>query len=48
LREGLASIDSAVRYLGAYKPLVSALETATNLAKRERAGQYEFGDVSED
>lgn len=39
LREGLASIDSAVRYLGAYKPLVTALETASNLAKRERAGR---------
>lgn len=48
LRDGLASLDTSVRYLGAYKSLVSALETSTKLAKRERLGQYELGDVDED
>jgi hypothetical protein len=34
--------------LGVYKNVVQRLEESTNLAKRERLGQFEFGDVSED
>jgi staphylococcal nuclease domain-containing protein 1 len=48
IREGLASIDPSVKYLSVYKSIVRGLEESTELAKRERLGQFEFGDVSED
>ncbi|KAL7409726.1 transcription factor [Mrakia frigida] len=48
LRDGLASLDSECRYTSAYPAVRRSLEDALNLAKRERLGQYEFGDLSED
>jgi len=49
VREGFASIDRrACKYLNSYPTMVSRLRTATNDAKRERLGMFEFGDVEED
>lgn len=49
LREGLATIDRKnCRYLPAYPNVVKHLQEAVNLAKRERQGIFEFGDVEDD
>ncbi|WVQ78068.1 hypothetical protein IAT38_000149 [Cryptococcus sp. DSM 104549] len=48
VREGLATIDKSCRYLSAYPHIVKKLEDATEGAKRDRLGIFEFGDVSED
>ncbi|EIN12033.1 transcription factor [Punctularia strigosozonata HHB-11173 SS5] len=49
LREGLAIVDrKGCRYLGAYPALVKNLRESVTLAKRERLGMFEFGDVEED
>jgi staphylococcal nuclease domain-containing protein 1 len=49
LREGVAAIDRKnCRYLAAYPQVVKKLQEAVTVAKRERAGMFEFGDVEED
>jgi staphylococcal nuclease domain-containing protein 1 len=49
LREGLASIDrKGCRYLSGYPGVVKKLRESITLAKRERLGMFEFGDVEED
>lgn len=49
LAEGLASIDKkGARYLGAYPSVVKKLRESINVAKRDRLGMYELGDVEED
>lgn len=48
LREGLATIDKTCRYLNAYPQVLKTLQQATEGAKMDRLGMYEFGDVSED
>ncbi|KAG9221028.1 hypothetical protein CCMSSC00406_0002372 [Pleurotus cornucopiae] len=49
LREGLATIDRKnCKYTAAYPQVVKSLQQAVNLAKRERLGIFEYGDVEED
>ncbi|KAF9465009.1 hypothetical protein BDZ94DRAFT_1281658 [Collybia nuda] len=49
LGEGLASIDRKnCRYLGSYPQVVKKLQDSVLLAKRNRSGMFEFGDVEED
>ncbi|WVR05260.1 hypothetical protein IAU60_002272 [Kwoniella sp. DSM 27419] len=48
IREGLATVDKSCRYLSAYPQVLKKLEDATEGAKRDRLGIFEFGDVSED
>lgn len=48
LREGVASLDRRLPYLPAYTAVVKRLGEAISLAKRERLGMFEFGDVEED
>jgi len=49
LREGVAAIDRKnCRYLAAYPQVVKKLQEAVTVAKRERAGMFEFGDVEEE
>jgi staphylococcal nuclease domain-containing protein 1 len=48
-RDGLATLDrKGCKYLKAYSGLVDKVKAATNEAKRDRAGMFEFGDVEED
>jgi staphylococcal nuclease domain-containing protein 1 len=48
-REGLAALDrKGCKYLGSYPSLVKRIRDATNEAKKERLGMFEFGDVEED
>ncbi|KZT24206.1 transcription factor [Neolentinus lepideus HHB14362 ss-1] len=49
LRDGLASIDrKGCHYLSSYPIIEKKLRESINLAKRERLGMFEFGDVEED
>ena len=49
LREGLATIDKkGCRYLQHYPQVLSKMREAITLAKRERLGVFEYGDVEED
>ncbi|KAK8869858.1 hypothetical protein IAR55_000426 [Kwoniella newhampshirensis] len=48
VREGLATIDKSCKYLNAYPQVLRKLQDATEGAKRDRLGIFEFGDVSED
>ena len=49
LREGLALIDKkGCRYISSYAPVVKKLKDAVRMAKTERLGMFEFGDVEED
>jgi staphylococcal nuclease domain-containing protein 1 len=49
LSEGFALIDrKGCKYLSAYPQVVKKLQESTQLAKKERAGIFEFGDVEED
>lgn len=45
---GLATVDKSCRYLGAYPQVVKKIDQATEGAKADRLGIFEFGDVSED
>ncbi|KAF6760252.1 transcription factor [Ephemerocybe angulata] len=46
--EGLASTDrKGCRYLQAYPQVVQKLRSSVSIAKRDRAGMFEFGDVEE-
>jgi staphylococcal nuclease domain-containing protein 1 len=50
VREGYASIDrkGSVKYASAYPAIIKEISEAVKVAKRERAGMFEFGDVEED
>ncbi|EJF65082.1 transcription factor [Dichomitus squalens LYAD-421 SS1] len=49
VREGYATVDKkGCRYLSAYPGMVKKLQEAISIAKRDRAGMFEFGDVEED
>ncbi|KAI0344602.1 transcription factor [Trametopsis cervina] len=49
LRDGLATIDrKGCKYLQSYPQVLKRMQEATQLAKRERLGIFEFGDVEED
>lgn len=48
VREGLATLDKSLRYAGAYPQIVQKINQATEGAKQDRLGIFEFGDVSED
>ncbi|KAI0063561.1 transcription factor [Artomyces pyxidatus] len=49
LREGLAAIDrKGCKYLSAYPQVVKKLQDSVALAKKDRLGMFEFGDVEED
>ncbi|KAL1728856.1 hypothetical protein EV714DRAFT_252339 [Schizophyllum commune] len=49
LRDGLATIDrKGCRYINAYPQVLKKLQQSVNLAKRERLGMFEFGDIEED
>ncbi|RSH91298.1 hypothetical protein EHS25_009597 [Saitozyma podzolica] len=48
VREGLATVDKTCRYLSAYPQVIKKLEAASDGAKADRLGIFEFGDVSED
>ncbi|KAL1405286.1 hypothetical protein Q8F55_008913 [Vanrija albida] len=48
VREGLATLDKSLRYLPAYPQIVAKINQATEGAKADRLGIFEFGDVSED
>ncbi|KAM6502195.1 hypothetical protein JOM56_002172 [Amanita muscaria] len=49
VREGLASIDRrGCKYLKAYPQVYQKLRDSIQVAKRDRAGMFEFGDVEED
>ncbi|TEB38403.1 transcription factor [Coprinellus micaceus] len=46
--EGLASVDrKGCRYIQAYPQVVQKLRSSVSIAKRDRAGMFEFGDVEE-
>lgn len=48
-REGLASLDrKGTKYLGSYPDVVKKIQDSINLAKRERLGMFELGDVEDD
>lgn len=48
VREGFAIVESKNKHALSYPSLMAKLREATDVAKRERAGIYEFGDVSPD
>ena len=49
VREGYATVDKkGCKYLSAYPGMVKKLQESISIAKRERAGMFEFGDVEED
>lgn len=48
VRDGYASIQRSVKYASNYPVIMNALSEAVKVAKRERRGQFEYGDVEED
>ncbi|TRM69350.1 hypothetical protein BD626DRAFT_473754 [Schizophyllum amplum] len=49
LRDGVAMIDrKGCRYINSYPQVLKKLQQSINLAKRERLGMFEFGDIEED
>lgn len=49
VREGFATVDKkGCKYLSAYPGMVKKLRESITIAKRDRAGMFEFGDVEED
>lgn len=49
LAEGLAQLDrKGCRYMSAYPKVVKKLQDSIQIAKRERLGMFEFGDIEED
>ncbi len=49
LREGLATIDrKGCKYLHSYPAVLKKMQEATQAAKKDRLGIFEFGDVEED
>ncbi|KAJ7287431.1 hypothetical protein C8J57DRAFT_1283899 [Mycena rebaudengoi] len=49
LHDGVAAIDRKnCKYLSAYPQVVKKLQESVALAKKERMGMFEFGDVEED
>jgi staphylococcal nuclease domain-containing protein 1 len=48
VREGYAVVERKLRYTNLHPDVLKRLHEASQEAKRERAGIYEFGDVSPD
>ncbi len=51
VREGYASIEKkgiVTKYVTSYAGMMKQLQESVRIAKRERQGMYEFGDVEED
>lgn len=49
LREGVALIDRKnCKYLSSFPLVMKKLQDSISLAKRERLGMFEFGDIDED
>ncbi|KAF8313103.1 transcription factor [Clavulina sp. PMI_390] len=48
VREGFAVVERKVKYAAAHPDITKRLQEASAEAKRDRAGIYEFGDVSPD
>lgn len=49
LSEGLALIDrKGCKYIASYPQVSKKLQASVAVAKRDRAGMFEFGDVEED
>jgi staphylococcal nuclease domain-containing protein 1 len=49
LQDGVALIDRKnCRYISSYPQLMKKFQASLNMAKKERAGMFEFGDVEED
>lgn len=48
VREGFAVVERKLRYTNLHPNVLQRLHEASQEAKRERAGIYEFGDVSPD
>lgn len=49
LSEGLALIDrKGCKYIASYPQVIKKLQASVAVAKRDRAGMFEFGDVEED
>lgn len=48
VREGFAVVERKLRYASAHPDVLKRLQEASQEAKNERAGIYEFGDVSPD
>jgi len=48
VREGLATVERKIKYASAYPDMLIKLQAASESAKKDRAGIYEFGDISPD
>ena len=48
VREGLAIAERRIKYSSGYPGMLTKLQAAAELAKKDRAGIYEFGDISPD
>jgi staphylococcal nuclease domain-containing protein 1 len=49
VRDGLASVDrKGCKYLASYPQVLERLQQAVAVAKRDRCGMFELGDVEED
>jgi staphylococcal nuclease domain-containing protein 1 len=48
VREGLATVDTKSKIIGAYPQVAASLKQASAEAHRQRKGAYEFGDISDD
>lgn len=48
VREGFAVVERKLPYANANPPVFQRLQNASKQAKEDRAGIYEFGDVSPD
>lgn len=48
LRDGLATIDRKCSYLTTHPQLLKKFKDSVLVAKKDRAGMFEFGDVEED
>ena len=48
VREGLAIAERKNKYASSYPGMLTKLQAASESAKKDRAGIYEFGDISPD
>ncbi|KAI9018776.1 hypothetical protein CLU79DRAFT_705430 [Phycomyces nitens] len=46
VRDGQALVTPNVRYARAYQPIIKSLQEASDAAKRERIGMFEYGDIT--
>lgn len=48
VREGYATVERKLRYASAHPDVMKRLQESSLVAKNERSGIYEYGDVSPD